>query len=72
MPQDFSKSKRPALKEGMVLPQDDVTVYATKKLTGLYNEGQEIVVHSAIAAKLIESGKATEDAPKAKEAPKKD
>lgn len=67
MPQDFSKSKRPALQEGMVLPQDDVTVYATKSLVSLgYTEGQEFVVHSAIAKKLVKSGKATEEAPKAK------
>jgi len=71
MPQDFSKSKRPTLKEGMVLPQDDVTVYATKLLSGIYPLGGEIVAHSVIAAKLVESGKATEEAPK-KEAAKKD
>ena len=67
MPQDFSKSKRPDLKEGMVLPQDDVTVYATEKLAGLgYKVGGEVVVHSAIAKKLIASGKATEEVVKAK------
>lgn len=64
MPQDFSKSKRPALKEGMVLPQDDVIVYATKKLAGLYQEGEEITLHSAIASKLVAAGKATKEAPK--------
>lgn len=65
MPQDFSKSKRPTLKEGMVLPQDDVTVYATKKLAGIYPVGGEVVAHSEIAKKLVSSGKATEEAPKA-------
>lgn len=64
MPQDFSKSKKPALQEGMVLPQDDVTVYATKKLAGLYQEGEAITLHSAIAKKLVATGKATEEAPK--------
>ena len=67
MPQDFSKAKRPTLQEGQVLPQDDVTVYATKSLASLgYAEGAEIVVHSAIAKKLVTAGKATTEAPKAK------
>jgi hypothetical protein len=64
MPQDFSKAKQPALKEGMVLPQDDVTVFATDKLAGLYPIGSEVVVHSAIGKKLVAAGKATEEAPK--------
>lgn len=64
MPQDFSKAKRPTLQEGQVLPQDDVTVYAGKALSILgYKEGDEVVVHSAIAKKLVASGKATEKEP---------
>lgn len=63
MPQDFSKtSKAPALTEGMVLPQDNVTVYATAK-TKFYPEGEAFEVHSAIATKLVEAGKATDKAP---------
>lgn len=71
MPQDFSKqtNKTPALTEGMVLPQDNVTVYGTAT-TQFYAEGQAFEVHSAIAKKLVKAGKATEKAPEVKKADK--
>lgn len=61
MPQDFSQQKKKtALQEGMVLPQDNVTVYGTVS-TKFYKEGEAFEVHSAVAKKLVAAGKATEE-----------
>jgi hypothetical protein len=54
-----------ALKKGEIKPNDMVTVYATAKAVHM-QEGAEWEVHSALAEKLIASGKATETAPKKK------
>ena len=53
-------------KEKAVKPVDQVTVYATEKLKAYYKVGDPIKVHSVQAEKMIESGKATKEAPKAK------
>ena len=55
-----------------IRPQDPVTVYATEK-TGSskfnnYKTGDAMEVHSVLAEKLIEQGKATKEAPKTKKA----
>ena len=58
------KAKNAVMKGGKVKPNDDVVVYATGKLKSTHKEGEEMTVHSAIAEKLISSGKATAEAPK--------
>ena len=55
MPQDQIKGK---VKDGELLPNDDVTVYATEKYR-FAPVGSEVTVHSNLAKKLIESKKAT-------------
>lgn len=63
MPQEQIKGG--PLPEGYVKPQDPVEIYATDKIKGIYNAGDAFTVHSALAEKLIKSGKATRTAPKA-------
>jgi hypothetical protein len=53
-------SKKP-LAKGEIKPNDPVTVYATEKAQFM-KPGQEWEVHSALAEKLIASGKATKEA----------
>lgn len=53
-------------KDKKVKPVEDVTVYATDKLAGLFAVGAPIVAHAAVAEKLVEDGKATEKEPKVK------
>ena len=70
------EATRKIKREGVIRPQDDVTVYATAKVEGSknndYKEGDEIVVHSALAEKLVAMGKATKEAPKGKTAKTKE
>lgn len=48
-----------------VKPKDDVKVYSTEKLQGIYPKiGTLMIVHREQAKKLIEAGKATAAAPK--------
>lgn len=55
--------------EKMVRPQDNVTVYATDK-TVYVAAGEPMEVHTALADKLIASGKASKTAQVAEKAPK--
>lgn len=57
--QEVKTTKNAVKRAGMLLPKDEVTVYATEKLAGVFNVGDELTVHSNLAKKLIESGKAT-------------
>jgi hypothetical protein len=72
-PQHLSTKVEKAKKDGLVMPYDKVTVYATKKLVDskhlpeITKEGQELEVHPALAEKLVKDGKATKE----KEEPKK-
>jgi len=56
--QETTKETIGKLDEGLVRPNDDVTVYTTKVLKSLYKVGTPVVLHSFQAKKWIESGKA--------------
>lgn len=60
--------KNPKTAEGtLVRPNDNVTVYATNKVASAgIAEGDEMVIHSALAEKLMKSGKVTDKAPSKK------
>lgn len=47
-----------------VKPQEPVKVYATDLLKATHAVGEEMVVHRALATKLVATGKATKTAPK--------
>lgn len=71
-PAHLSTKVEKAKREGQIMPFDKVVVYATKKvadsksIADINEEGQEMEVHPALAEKLIQSGKATKEAPKKK------
>lgn len=71
MPQELTTGMMEPLKDkNEVRPFDKTTVYATG-VGGFHAEGEALEVHPLLAAKLIEHGKATKEAPKKTEKPAK-
>ncbi|PHJ53864.1 hypothetical protein VF04_35045 [Nostoc linckia z7] len=64
------RKPKEGMKEGEVLPKDEVTVYGTAKSP--MGTGKAYKVHSAVVQKLIDSGMATLEDPNANSKPSKE
>lgn len=65
MPQELNTKMMDKLSDDKLRPYDKITIYATGT-GGHHKAGDAMEVHPNLAKKLIEDGKATDKAPKAK------
>lgn len=72
MAQEKTEKTSEKLDEGKVRPTDDIVVYTTKAVISIYPKiGTPVKLHKEQAAKWIDSGKATKQAPKESNEPAK-